>query len=147
MLTKLSANSTMFVSTLSQYVKSQRSKFHIKKQLIPREPAQSKVGCNFAILFLLAAHSLLLQACAGRYLRISLLYHRYGELRVHNTALANPYWELFANCTASSSVLNVLTHRTGPKISSFQMAMFSETSVKIVGSMKYPFCKFCGLQH
>ena len=44
---------------------------------------------------------------------------------------------------ASSSVLNVLTHRTGPKTSSLQICMEVVTSLIMVGSMKKPLFKCC----
>lgn len=40
---------------------------------------------------------------------------------------------------ASSSVANILTHKTGPKTSSLQISMKVLTTVMIVGSMKNPF--------
>lgn len=42
---------------------------------------------------------------------------------------------------ASSSVLNVLTARTGPKTSSLHICMEVFTSEMMVGSTKYPFFK------
>ena len=46
------------------------------------------------------------------------------------------YWVSFAYSRASSSVLNILTQRTGPKTSSLQICMEVITSVIIVGSTK-----------
>lgn len=53
------------------------------------------------------------------------------------------YWVSFANSMASSSELNVLTLRTGPKTSSLQICIVVVTSLMMVGSMKYPFFKCC----
>lgn len=47
-----------------------------------------------------------------------------------------PYSVLFARLITSSSVLNVLTSRTGPKISSLKISASSFTFLKIVGSTK-----------
>lgn len=54
-------------------------------------------------------------------------------------ALYSPYSVLFARSSASSSVLNVLTITTGPKISSVARIEASPTSLMMVGSMKWPY--------
>lgn len=45
----------------------------------------------------------------------------------------------FALLTASSSVSNVFTTATGPKISSLEILALSATSVNTVGLIKYPY--------
>ena len=49
----------------------------------------------------------------------------------------------FASSMASFSVVNVLTHKTGPNTSSLQICMEVLTSVMMVGSMKNPFLICC----
>lgn len=49
----------------------------------------------------------------------------------------------FASSMASASVLNVLTQRTGPKISSLHICIDVDTLLMMAGSRKYPFFKCC----
>lgn len=57
----------------------------------------------------------------------------------------DPYCVSFASSRASSSVEKVLTHKTGPKTSSFQICMEVVTSVMIAGSTKKPFFRCCNI--
>lgn len=61
----------------------------------------------------------------------------------HNWNNLSTYWVSFASSMASSSVLNVLTHRTGPKTSSLHICIEVVTSVMMVGWMKNPFFRCC----
>lgn len=62
-----------------------------------------------------------------------------GQTRIGDST----HWVSFASSRASSSELNVLTQRTGPKTSSLHICIEGVTSVMMVGSMKNPFFRCC----